>query len=174
MASHDLLESSKPRRWTERIGLPAVAVYQCAGGALGIAATLLPLPALLENATVSIRPVVIRALALPVLLFAGSAIAGAALLLRRSGALRLSIVVQLLQVLWFASASLSYYFTAGLVLGIAGSATGVDPVARWGSVFVLSQEPYEGPFVIGINLLACALLLFLIEAMRRATRQQPK
>ena len=93
--------------------------------------------------------------------------AGLALVERSGLGVVLSAVYQALQVPTLWSSLLSYRFYSGLHIGIAWSQGRVRPWIEFGSFFGLRLFGYKGTWLVGINLLALVLFVFLLFELRR-------
>ncbi len=140
----------------------ALALYQLVGGVAGI---LLTLWVLFRGDLVLTVPV------LRLSLFAGglyafSILCGVLLWRRPRRGLTLSLVNQVLQVLYFSFGAYSFQYVAGLRLGF-----GLDMVGSWTVKFRMALSSFQfsigsetGQKFIGINLVAL-LLIFWIERL---------
>ena len=142
-------------------------VLQIGGGFSGVCAAvsrILLKTSTFENTWVSNIPVV--------LVFVFGITAGLALVERFRLGVVLSAVYQLLQVPTLWSSLLSYRFYSGLHVGIAWSQGKVRPWIEFGSFYGLRLFGYKGSWLVGINLLALALLVFLLFELRRMNRSR--
>lgn len=142
--------------------LVVIALYQIAGGVLGLGLVLKMVP-LLKDPSASTWGGIILAIALYLL----SMVAGLLLFRKPQTGLTLSFINQILQVLSFSAASIAYNFVAGLKLGI-----GVDFVETLMfklrmsiSSFQFSFHGMDGVPYITVNVLAL-LLIYLLERLK--------
>ncbi|MCX2739317.1 hypothetical protein [Pontibacter anaerobius] len=144
-----------------------MAIYQILGGLLGLVLTIL----VMLNGDITVTQQVLRMGVFAGLLYVFSILCGRVLFRNRKRGLRLSLVNQVLQVLYFSFGSISFQYVAGLRVGI-----GMDLVGSWIfkfrialSSFHFSIETDLGQKYIGINLVA----LFLIFWIERLQEKQP-
>ncbi|WP_162426688.1 hypothetical protein [Pontibacter pudoricolor] len=149
--------------------LKAIAIYQIVGGILGIALTVWVLFS---------GEMVLDQVALRMALFAGglyvfSILCGRMLFRKPRRGLVLSIVNQLLQVIYFSFGAYSFQYVAGLRVGV-----GVDMIAGWIFKFRLALSSFHfslgtdlGQKFIGINLVAL-FLIFWMERLLEKTKDQ--
>ncbi|WP_162051565.1 hypothetical protein [Pontibacter pamirensis] len=150
---------------TNKIGnqLRGLAIYQTIGGSLGIAFTVV---VMLQGDTILTQQV-LRASLLAAALFVFSIICGSQLFRNPQRGLRLSLVNQVLQVVYFAFGAYGFQYVAGLRVGF-----GFDMVGSWTFKFRLALSSFQFDFgtdtgqkFIGINLLAL-FLIFWIESLQ--------
>ena len=149
--------------------LKAIAIYQIVGGILGIALTVW----VLFSGNILLDQVALR-----ISLFAGglyvfSILCGRMLFRKSRRGLVLSIVNQVLQVIYFAFGTYSFQYVAGLRVGV-----GVDMVEGWIFKFRLALSSFHfsvgtelGQKFIGINLVAL-FLIFWMERILEKTKDQ--
>lgn len=151
----------RSRSMWPKVARGLVAVYQIAGGLVGLGAVAGTMPRLLRQVPEGTELVAVAAFAAPTMMFAMSVAAGALVLGRTPLGQRLSVGAQAAQVLWFASPGLSYYCLMGVLIGVVRHAEGIEPVLRWGSVVVLSREASEPTVILGVNVVPIVLILTL-------------
>ncbi|OKL41505.1 hypothetical protein [Pontibacter flavimaris] len=146
--------------------IKAIAIYQIAGGFLGIVLLLL----VLFGGELTVSQQVLRFSILAGLLYVFSILCGRMLFLNPRRGLKLSLVNQVLQVVYFSFGAWAFQFVAGLRIGV-----GVDMVGGWIFKFRLALSSFHFSFgedmgqkFVGINLVA----LFLIFWMERLLEKQ--
>lgn len=151
----------------ERNQIRALALYQIIGGLLGIALTVWVMFS---------GNMVVDQTALRIGLFAGglyifSILCGRMLFRNPKRGLVLSIINQLLQVIYFSFGAYGFQYVAGLRIGV-----GVDMVEGWIFKFRLALSSFHfsigtdlGQKFIGINLVAL-FLIFWIERLMEKTK----
>ena len=146
---------------TSKRALKAIAAIQVFGGILGGVMVVIVAPKLAAQANIS----VLRILPWLVPPFVLSLIAGT--LLWRGGAAGevLSIINLALQVPVLATPVVSYFFNAGMALRVWLSSGGPGGFVFFGSQFHINLRPTTPGYLIGVNLVAAALLVLLIRAM---------
>ena len=149
--------------------LKAIALYQIIGGVLGIALTLW---VMFSGEMVVALP------ALRIGLFAGglyvfSILCGSMLFRKPQRALVLSLINQVLQVVYFSFGAYGFQYVAGLRIGI-----GVDMVGGWIFKFRMALSSFHfsvgddlGQKFIGVNLVAL-FLIFWLERLLEETKKQ--
>ncbi|MCP2045339.1 hypothetical protein [Pontibacter sp. HSC-36F09] len=152
----------------ERNQIKAIALYQILGGILGIALTVWVMFS---------GEMVVDQTALRIGLFAGglyifSILCGRMLFRNPRRGLVLSIINQLLQVVYFSFGAYGFQYVAGLRIGV-----GVDMVEGWIFKFRLALSSFHFSFgtdlgqkFIGINLIAL-FLIFWIERLMEKVKQ---
>jgi hypothetical protein len=149
--------------------LKAIALYQIVGGILGIALTIWVMFS--GEMTVDLP-------ALRMGLFAGglfifSILCGSMLFRNLRRGLVLSLINQVLQVIYFSFGAYGFQYVAGLRIGI-----GVDMVGGWIFKFRLALSSFHfslgtdmGQKFIGVNLVAL-FLIFWLERLLEETKKQ--
>jgi hypothetical protein len=139
-----------------------IAIYQLAGGLLGLGLCLKMIPALQQPSTSTWVGIFLAAL-----LYIFSILCGFLLFRQTRKAFNFSLVNQMLQVLSFGVSGLAYNYVAGLKLGV-----GVDFLESWYFKFRLSLSSFNfsygahaGASFVTINLLAL-VLIYLLERAR--------
>ncbi|PRY10671.1 hypothetical protein CLV24_11390 [Pontibacter ummariensis] len=140
----------------------ALAVYQIAGGILGIAFTLW----VMFSGQVLITQEVLRIALFATALFVFSLLCGRMLFRKPERGLVLSLANQVLQVVYFAFGAYGFQYVAGLRVGL-----GMDMTGSWTFKFRLALSSFQFDFgadtsqkFIGINLVAL-FLIFWIERL---------
>jgi hypothetical protein len=141
--------------------LKAIAIYQIAGGILGIGLTIW----VMFSGEMVLSQEVLRIGIFAAGLYVFSILCGRMLLRIPKRGLKLSLVNQVLQVIYFSFGSYAFQYVAGLRIGI-----GMDMVEGWIFKFRLALSSFHFSLgtdldqkLIGINLVA----LFLIFWMER-------
>lgn len=146
----------------------AIALYQIIGGILGIALTIWVMFS---------GEMVVDQMALRIGLFAGglyvfSILCGRMLFRNLRRGLVLSIINQVLQVVYFSIGAYGFQYVAGLRIGV-----GVDMVAGWIFKFRLALSSFHfsigtdlGQKFIGVNLVALFLIFWLERLLEKAPR----
>ncbi|WP_101443131.1 hypothetical protein [Pontibacter ramchanderi] len=146
----------------------AIALYQIIGGILGIALTLWVLFS---------GEMVIDQSALRISLFAGglyifSILCGRMLFRNQKRGLVLSLINQVLQVVYFSFGAYAFQYVAGLRVG-----AGVDMVAGWVFKFRLALSSFHfsigsdtGQKFIGVNLVALFLIFWIERLLEKTSR----
>jgi len=144
----------------------AIAIYQIAGGVIGIALLVL----VLFGGEVTVSQQVLRFGILAGLLYVFSILCGRLLFRNPRKGLKLSLVNQVLQVVYFSFGAWAFQYVAGLRIGM-----GIDMVGGWIFKFRLALSSFHlsagsdiGQKFVGINLVA----LFLIFWMERLLEKQ--
>lgn len=139
-----------------------IAVYQIIGGLLGIALTVW----VTYSAEMVITPLILRMGLFAGGLYVFSIVCGRMLFLNPKRGLKVSLVNQVLQVLYFSFGAYGYQYVAGLRVGI-----GMDMLESWIFKFRLALSSYSfnlgtdlGQKFIGVNLMAL-FLIFWIERL---------
>lgn len=147
--------------------LRGLAIYQIVGGGLGIAFTAV---VMLQGSTILTQQV-LRASLLAAGLFVFSIICGSLLFRKPQRGLTLSLVNQVLQVVYITFGAFSFQYVAGLRVGV-----GFDMVGSWTFKFRLALSSFQfalgtdtGQKFIGINLVAL-LLIFWIERLQEKVK----
>lgn len=142
--------------------LKALAIYQVAGGILGIGLLVW----VLFSGSVPVTIQTLRISLFGTALFVFSILCGRMLFWNARRGLILSLVNQLLQVVYFAFGSYGFLYVAGVRIGL-----GLDLVGSWTFKFRLAISSFEvyfntdtGQKLIGVNLVALALI-FWIESL---------
>ncbi|PVY37318.1 hypothetical protein [Pontibacter virosus] len=150
---------------SERNQIKALALYQIIGGLLGIALTLW---------VIFSGKMVVDQAALRIGLFAGglyifSILCGRMLFRSQKRGLKLSLINQVLQVVYFSFGAYAFQYVAGLRIGV-----GVDMVAGWIFKFRLALSSFHfsigtdlGQKFIGINLVALFLIFWIERLMEK-------
>ncbi len=145
--------------------IKAIALYQFIGGILGIALTVWVLLS---------GEMVVDQMAMRIGLFAGglyifSILCGRMLFRNPRRGLVLSIVNQVLQVVYFSFGTYAFQYVAGLRIGV-----GVDMVAGWIFKFRLALSSFHfsvgtdlGQKFIGVNLVALFLIFWIERLMEK-------
>jgi len=150
--------------------LKAIAYYQIIGGILGIALTVWVMFS---------GEIIVDKQALRIGLFAGglylfSILCGRMLLRNYKRGLILSIVNQVLQVIYFSFGAYSFQYVAGLRFGL-----GVDMIEGWIFKFRLALSSFHFSFgtdldqkFIGVNLVALFLIFWMERLMEKVKAQK--
>ena len=148
--------------------IKAIALYQIIGGILGIALTIWVMFS---------GEMVVDQMALRIGLFAGglyvfSILCGRMLFRNLRRGLVLSIINQLLQVVYFSFGAYGFQYVAGLRIGV-----GVDMVEGWIFKFRLALSSFHfsigddlGQKFIGVNLVALFLIFWLERLLEKTPR----
>nr|WP_255710077.1 hypothetical protein [Pontibacter harenae] len=142
--------------------LKGLAIYQIAGGILGIALMLW----VMFSGEVTITQQALRVALFATALFVFSILCGRMLYRNPQKGLKLSLANQVLQVIYFSFGSYGFQYVAGLRVGI-----GADMVGSWTFKFRLALSSFQfdlgtdtGQKFIGVNLVAL-FLIFWIERL---------
>ena len=109
-----------------------------------------------------------------ILLFLFGIGAGLALVQRPRLGIVLSGVYQALQIPALLSPLLCYKLQSGLLIGVVWSQGKVGPWIEFGSTFGFQVFGFKGSALIGINLLALALFVFILLELPRINRSDKK
>ena len=146
----------------EKNQIRAIALYQIIGGILGIALTLW----VMFGGEMFVDQMALRIGLFASGLFIFSILCGRMLFRNQKRGLTLSLINQLLQVVYFSFGPYAFQYVAGLRIGI-----GVDMVEGWVFKFRLALSSFHfsigtdlGQKFIGVNLIAL-LLIFWIERL---------
>lgn len=146
--------------------LRGLATYQIVGGSLGIAFTVL---VMLQGATILTQQVLCGSI-LAAALFIFSIVCGALLFRNPQRGLTLSLVNQVLQVVYFTFGAYGFQYVAGLRVGF-----GFDMAGSWTFKFRLALSSFQfhlstdtGQKFIGINLVALFLIFWLENLQDKA------
>ena len=142
--------------------LKALAIYQIAGGLLGIILTLW----VLFRGDIVVTQQALRIALFAAALYVFSILCGRMLFRKLRRGLILSIVNQILQVVYFTFGSYGFQYVSGLRVGL-----GFDMVGSWTFKFRVALSSFQfalgtdtGQKFIGINLVAL-FLIFWMESM---------
>ena len=148
--------------------LKAIAIYQVVGGLLGIALTLW----VMFSGDMTLDQQALRISLFAGGLFVFSILCGRLLFRSPKRGLVLSIVNQVLQVVYFSFGAYGFQYVAGLRIGL-----GVDMVESWTFKFRLALSSFHfslgtdlGQKFIGINLVAL-FLIFWMERLLEKVRE---
>lgn len=146
----------------------AIALYQIIGGVLGIAL----LAWVLFRGEMYVDQTALRISLFAVGLYLFSILSGRLLLRHHKRGFVLSIVNQVLQVVYFSFGAYGFQFVAGLRLGI-----GADMVEGWVLKFRLALSSFHfsvgtdlGQKFIGVNLVALFLIFWLERLLEKSSR----
>lgn len=149
--------------------LRALAIYQIVGGALGIGLTVV---VMLQGGTILTQQV-LRASIFAAALFVFSIICGTTLLRIPQRGLTLSLVNQVLQVVYFTIGEYGFHYVSGLRLGF-----GLDMVGSLTFKFRLALSSFQfqlgadaGQKFIGINLVALLLIIWIENLQDKVKRK---
>lgn len=139
-----------------------LALYQLLGGILGIAFTVF----VMLRGELVITQQVLRGTLMAAGLYMFSILCGSLLFRNPQRGLTLSLMNQVLQVVYFAFGSYAFQYVAGLRVGV-----GFDMVGSWTLKFRMALSSFHfslgsdsGQKLIGVNLIAL-LLIFWIERL---------
>lgn len=104
---------------------------------------------------------------LPVSMFFLGIIAGLAFLEKPKLGIALSSIYQMLQIPIVSSPLLSYRFLSGLILGIGWSKNKPVVLAEFGASIIVMGFRNTDQWIIGVNMLALFLLIYLLLQLRR-------
>ncbi|NEM99069.1 hypothetical protein [Pontibacter burrus] len=145
--------------------IKGIAIYQIAGGILGIILTAW----VMYSSGMVIDQNALRMGLLAAGLFVFSILCGRMLFRNPARGLRLSIVNQVLQVIYFSFGTYGFQYVAGLRIGI-----GVDMVGSWVFKFRVALSSFHfnldtdiGQKFIGINLVALFLIFWMEQLMEK-------
>ncbi|WP_114777385.1 hypothetical protein [Botryobacter ruber] len=148
--------------------LLALSLYQIIGGLLGIALTVW----VLFSGEVIIDQSALRISLFATALFVFSIICGSLLLRNPLRGLRLSLLNQVLQVIYFSFGAYSFQYVAGLRIGL-----GFDLTGSWTFKFRLALSSFRFDFgtatgekFLGINLLALFLIFWVEQLLERVRK----
>lgn len=152
-----------------KAGLRFLALYQIVGGILGIALTLW----VLFRGELVVTQQVLRISLFAAGLFVFSILCGRMLFRNARRGLVLSLINQVLQVVYFTFGAYGFQYVAGLRLGV-----GIDMIGSWTFKFRLAISSFQleagtdtGQKLIGINLVALCLIFWierLLEQVKKA------
>ncbi|WP_460925719.1 hypothetical protein [Pontibacter brevis] len=139
--------------------LKALAIYQIAGGCLGIALTIV---VMLQGGTIFTQQV-LRTSLFAGGLFVFSIVCGSLLFHNPARGLSLSLATQVLQVVYFTIGEYGFQYVSGLRVGF-----GFDMVGSWTFKFRMALSSFQfqlgtdtGQKFIGINLVALLLIVWI-------------
>ncbi|WP_276495943.1 hypothetical protein [Pontibacter litorisediminis] len=147
--------------------IKALAIYQIMGGLLGIALTIW----VMFGGGVTVTQQVLRFGIFAGLLYVFSILCGRMLLRSPVRGLRLSLVNQVLQVVYFSIGSYGFQYVSGLRVGV-----GLDMVGGWVFKFRMALSSFHfsagsdlGQKFIGLNLVALFLIFWIERLLERKT-----
>ena len=145
-----------------------LAIYQLLGGILGIAFTVF----VMLRGELVITQQVLRGTLLAAGLYMFSILCGSLLFRNPQRGLKLSLMNQVLQVVYFAFGSYAFQYVAGLRVGV-----GFDMVGSWTFKFRMALSSFHfslgsdsGQKFIGINLIALLLIIWMERLLEQAKR----
>ncbi|SFF85843.1 hypothetical protein [Pontibacter chinhatensis] len=145
--------------------IKAIAIYQILGGVIGIALLVL----VMFGGEVTVTQEVLRFSILAGLLYIFSILCGRMLFRNPRKGLRLSLVNQVLQVVYFSIGAWAFQYVAGLRIGV-----GVDMVGGWIFKFRLALSSFHfsagsdlGQKFVGVNLVALFLIFWLERLLEK-------
>lgn len=148
--------------------LKAFAIYQIAGGLLGIALTIW----VLFRGEIIVTQQALRIALFAAGLYVFSILCGRMLFRNPRRGLILSIVNQILQVVYFTFGSYSFQYVSGLRIGL-----GFDMVGSWTFKFRVALSSFQFDFgtdtgqkFIGINLVALFLIFWMESMLEKVKR----
>lgn len=150
---------------SRNIHIKAIAIYQILGGVIGIALLVL----VMFGGEVTVTQEVLRFSILAGLLYIFSILCGRMLFRNPRKGLRLSLVNQVLQVVYFSIGAWAFQYVAGLRIGV-----GVDMVGGWIFKFRLALSSFHfsagsdlGQKFVGVNLVALFLIFWLERLLEK-------
>lgn len=150
---------------SRNIQIKAIAIYQILGGVIGIALLVL----VMFGGEVTVTQEVLRFSILAGLLYIFSILCGRMLFRNPRKGLRLSLVNQVLQVVYFSIGAWAFQYVAGLRIGV-----GVDMVGGWIFKFRLALSSFHfsagsdlGQKFVGVNLVALFLIFWLERLLEK-------
>lgn len=145
--------------------IKAIAIYQILGGVIGIALLVL----VMFGGEVTVTQEVLRFSILAGLLYIFSILCGRMLFRNPRKGLRLSLVNQVLQVIYFSIGAWAFQYVAGLRIGV-----GIDMVGGWIFKFRLALSSFHfsagsdlGQKFVGVNLVALFLIFWLERLLEK-------
>lgn len=148
--------------------LKAFAIYQIAGGLLGIALTIW----VLFRGEIIVTQQALRIALFAAGLYVFSILCGRMLFRNPRRGLILSIVNQILQVVYFTFGSYGFQYVSGLRIGL-----GFDMVGSWTFKFRVALSSFQFDFgtdtgqkFIGINLVALFLIFWMESMLEKVKR----
>jgi hypothetical protein len=150
--------------------LRVLAIYQLVGGSLGIAFTAL----VLLQGNMVLTQQVLRGTLLAAGLYMFSILCGSLLFRNPQRGLTLSLLNQVLQVIYFAFGSYAFQYVAGLRIGV-----GFDIIGSWTFKFRMALSSFQfnlgtdsGQKFIGINLLALFLIFWIEQLLEKVKTER--
>lgn len=150
---------------SRNIQVKAIAIYQILGGVIGIALLVL----VMFGGEFTVTQEVLRFSILAGLLYIFSILCGRMLFRNPRKGLRLSLVNQVLQVVYFSIGAWAFQYVAGLRIGV-----GVDMVGGWIFKFRLALSSFHfsagsdlGQKFVGVNLVALFLIFWLERLLEK-------